>query len=279
MILVTAGLLLLTAVFVSTIKGEAEKYRKGLSTAVKIEKTWELPSVLNEISGIAFLGNNRIACVQDEKGSIYIYNLESSQIEQEIKFTGEGDFEGIAIDGDTAYVLENNGTIYKVGDFLSAANLETFDTFFTSKNDLEGLFLDSAENRLLLSVKLLDPQSKDQKGIYSAKLPAVEVDQNPIVKLTFEEELFNEVRKKNRGETFFPSEVAIHPTSGEILLLEAREPRLLILDPSGIPKELHRLDRKLFPQPEGLAFDESGNLYISNEGDPATIHRVTLTPN
>ena len=277
-ILITAGLLIFVGVFFFTINEEAVKYRSGISNAVKIQKTWELPSVLNEVSGIAFLGLDRIAGIQDEKGSILIYNFKQSHIEKEIDFAGKGDFEGIAIKDDTAYVLESDGTIYKIDDFLNTAKVEKFETFFNAENDLEGLFYDKSQDRLLLAVKSLDPNSENQKGIYAAQLPSLQVKKEPVIKLTFEEEVFNEIREKKRGETFFPSEIAIDPSTGEIIILEAREPRLLILDPSGVPKKLYRLDKKLFPQPEGLGFDPSGNLYISNEGRPATIHRVTITP-
>jgi uncharacterized protein YjiK len=271
--------LLLAAGFLYNLKDEAEKYRSGISNAVKVEETWKLPSILKEVSGIAFLEPDKIACVQDERGSIYIFNLKESHIEKEIKFAGKGDYEGLAIKDNIAYVLESNGVIYRIADFLNSAKVESFETFFSSKNNMEGLFYDRSQDRLLLAVKSKDPNSNDQKGIYAAQLPSLQVNEKPVFKLTFKEEIFDDIREKDIGETFFPSEVAIDPSSGEVLILEGREPRLLILDPSGVPKNLFRLNRKLFPQPEGLTYDTSGNLYISNEGKPATIHRVTLTPN
>lgn len=276
-LLVTAGLLLFTAAFFYTFQGEAEEYRAGISKGVKVEKTWKLPSLLEEVSGIAFLAPNRMACVQDERGSIFIFNLETSKIEKEIKFAGKGDFEGITLQGNTAYILQSNGSIYRVKDFLGAAKTDKFDTFFSSKNDTEGLFYDSSQNRLLVSVKATDPVQEDQKNIYAVQLPAMDAAKDPVYKIDFENREFKRLIKEKGSESFFPSEVAIHPSTGEILILEAREPRLLILDPSGAPKVMHRLDPKLFPQPEGLTFDNSDNLYISNEGDPATIHRVTIT--
>ena len=43
-------------------------------------KTYTLPATLNEISGITILNNNEIACVQDELGIIYIYDLKEGKI-------------------------------------------------------------------------------------------------------------------------------------------------------------------------------------------------------
>ena len=274
--LITGVLLLVAMGFVYTFMGEATKYRSTISSSVTVEKTWKLPSILKEVSGIAFLEPNRLACIQDERGSIYIYNLETSSLDREIDFAGRGDYEGISIHENTAYVLESNGTIFRVRDFLGNARTEVFKTFFSSKNNTEGVFYEAAKDRLLIAVKGKDPVSDDYKGIYEVELPSMKVDKTPVFKLTFEEDIFDDIRKEDVEDTFFPSEVAVDPTSGEVLILEAREPRLLILSPDGKPKALHVLSKKLFPQPEGLAFDASGNLYISNEGKPATVHRVIL---
>ena len=134
--------------------------------------------------------------------------------------------------GDTAYVLESNGTIYKIEDYLGSAKTSVIKTFFTSKNDMEGLSYEKSQNRLLLAVKERDPNSKDQKGIYALPLPSMQVDKTPAYRLTFQEDIFQEIRKKDIGDTFFPSEVAVDPGNAEIFVLEAREPRLLILEPS-----------------------------------------------
>src|SRR5689334_6419441 len=54
------------------------------STAVTIEKKWEMPAVLNEVSGIATISEKELACVQDEIGTIFIFNIENGSIEKEI---------------------------------------------------------------------------------------------------------------------------------------------------------------------------------------------------
>lgn len=276
-ILVTGGLLLFAAVFFYTLRGEAEKYRSKISSAVKVEKTWKLPALLKEVSGIAFLPPNKIACVQDERGSIFIYNLETSKIEKEVKFAGKGDFEGITIYNNVAYALQSNGMIYRITDFLKSPKIDKFETAFTSKNDMEGIFYDKSLSRLLLAAKA-EGLKEGEKSIYAISLPSMQVETTPAYTLTFEEEIFEDIRKENREDSFFPSDVGVHPSTGDIYILEAREPKLLILEKSGVPKALHLLSRQLFPQPEGITFDDSGNLYISNEGNPATIHLVKITP-
>ena len=62
-----------------------------------------------------------------------------------------------------------------------------------------------------------------------------------------------------------PSGIAIHPVSGDLYLLSTVPQLLLILSATGRIISVNRLNPELFEQPEGIAFDEYQNLYISNE--------------
>ncbi len=274
--LVTTGLLLLSGIFFYTIHEDAEEYRAGVSEDVVVEQTWELPDALKEVSGIAFMAPHRIACVQDEKGIIFIYNLQSSSFEKEIEFAGSGDYEGISLNGSTAYVVASNGTIFRIKDFMNEAVIETFETSFTADNNIESLFFDSKENRLLLMPKDESLGSQESKGIYGVNVNTMELSNIPLLKFTFEEDIFKDLKEDNPDRSFYPSEIIRDPNTGNFIILEAEKPHLLMLDTNGKPEILHRLDPNLFPQPEGLTFDDAGNLYISNEGNPATIHRVKI---
>lgn len=275
-ILVTTGLLLLSGIFFYTIHEDAEEYRAGVSPGVVVEQTWKLPPELKEISGIAYLEPGRVACIQDEKGVIFIYNLDSSSIEKEIEFAGSGDFEGITLAGNTAFVLQAEGTIFRIQDFLGEPKIETFETQFSSGNDLESIFYDPKEERLLVIPKERGLVSEEIKGIYTIDPNSMELRKKPLIPLTFDEEIFKELKANDEDRSFYTSALVRDPKSGNYLLLEAKKPHLLVLNIDGDPQKLHRLDPNLFPQPEGLTFDPSGNLYISSEGSPGLIHRVTL---
>lgn len=274
-ILITAGLIFLTAVFFYTVRDEAEEYRSSISKEVVVEQTWKLPKELKEVSAIAFLKEDLLACIQDEDGIIFLFDLHTSKVVKKIPFGKGGDYEGIAVHQNIIFVLQANGTIYRINNIDGKPKVESFETPFSSKNDMEGMFFDVSRNRLLVSVKERDLHSKDYKGIYAIDPETMELEEAAVYKMSFKEEMFRPKNRKTEG-SFFPSEINRNSKTGEILVLEAREPKLLILDPNGKPKALHRLDRKFFPQPEGLAFDNNGNLYISTEGDPGMIHRVNL---
>lgn len=53
---------------------------------LRILKTFELPESLKEVSGISHIDDSKLACIQDEKGSIYIYDLNLESVTREIQF-------------------------------------------------------------------------------------------------------------------------------------------------------------------------------------------------
>lgn len=274
---ISAGFIIVAGLvfFEFSSKGNSDSGQTNLNN-VSIEKTWELPDVLKEISGIAFIGDHKIAGVQDEIGTIFIYNLKTSTIENTIEFAGPGDFEGIAIANSTAYVLRADGTIFSVENYSSDPKTRKFETFLTSKQDVEGLAYDEENNRLLLAIKEEDPYSKIYKGVYAFNLRSMKARQKPVFKIALKDPIFENLDEKKLKNNFKPSEIGIHPNTGKMMLLEGKNPKLLLLDEEGNTEKLLLLDEDKFPQPEGLTFGPKGELYISNEGSPATIHRISL---
>jgi|26BtaG_2_1085354.scaffolds.fasta_scaffold00024_27 uncharacterized protein YjiK len=248
----------------------------------KIIRKWEMPEDLDEISGIAYISEDKMACVQDEEGIIYIYNLTTDLVEKKVNFAKSGDYEGIAIVDSTAYVLESNGRLHQVERFMdSTFTTSEIKTFFTGKNNMESLTFDSEKDRLLLAVKNKDPHSEAYKGIYSFDLATENVVKTPVFKIPMDDPILNykETRTfKGNSDGFYPSEIAIHPKNGNVYILEGKNPRLLIMDTSGKLIKLHKLNKKSFPQPEGMTFAPDGTLYISNEGKKgmANIFEVEL---
>ena len=53
--------------------------------AYEIINEWQLPKELDEVSGIDWVGDNKLACIQDEDGIIFIFNLETSKVEKSIE--------------------------------------------------------------------------------------------------------------------------------------------------------------------------------------------------
>src|SRR5688572_5043197 len=50
----------------------------------------------------------------DEKGKLFYLHRDTKEIVGEFDFAGEGDFEDIAMVGDTPYALRSNGAVFKI---------------------------------------------------------------------------------------------------------------------------------------------------------------------
>jgi DNA-binding beta-propeller fold protein YncE len=137
---------------------------------------------------------------------------------------------------------------------------------FNTENNTESLQLDRELNRLLIAPKDRDPNSKASKGIYAFSLDSKKIVPEPLFRIDMGDEVFTRFREKESYKTFRPSDLAIHPLTKEIYVLEGSNPKLLILDAKGNAKKVYAIDKKIIPQPEGIAFDPDGTLYICSEG-------------
>lgn len=255
------GFSLLSLLFTETVPQENQE-----NVLYSVSQHWKLPSELDEISGMAWLDGDRIAAVQDEEGIIYIYNLKNKKIDKEIAFGKPGDYEGITTNKEDAYVLRSDGTIFEISNFeQSTRTVKTFKTPFSDKNNMETIAIDIQANTLLLIPKDRDLESDTYKGIYGFSLRTKKFQNDPLFKIDLGNPVLKKYRENNRYKTFRPSDMAMHPKTNEMYILDGAKPKLLILDTNGTIKKIYRLDKKLFPQPEGITFSPDGRLFISSE--------------
>ena len=126
----------------NTMKNK-NKTPEEIAPGVTVLKRWELPKELLEISGLSYIDGNRFACVQDEQGKIFIYNIASSSVEKKISFGGMGDYEGLAVVGETIWVLRADGKLFEVNNMNAADPMvKEYGTQLTTKQDPEGLCYD-----------------------------------------------------------------------------------------------------------------------------------------
>ena len=234
----------------------------------EIVEEWELPEILTEISAVAYLDSERVAAVQDEDGSIFIYNLSASELEDEIRFFDAGDYEGLAIHQEDAYVLRSDGKIFAVRGFQNESpKVEEYETELSQIEDidLEGLSMNASEDGLLIASKNNSEESEDYKIIQELQFQGQEMTQVNRWHLDMNDPAFAEIDEKKENK-FSPSAIRINPETGDWYLLDGKNPKLLITDHQATPKLLIDLSKSDFPQPEGLMFAPDGSLYISSEG-------------
>lgn len=224
-----------------------------------------LPDELREISGIAWINEQVIAAIQDEAGIIYHVSLTDGQVVARFPFGPDGDYEDLAIAGDTAFVVRSDGTVFQVAQYASASpQVEVFDTPLSSKQDVEGLC--SWKNQLLLACKGdagLGKDNRDQKAVYAWNRDTKELAKKPLFVL----DLAAIAKEKNQKKLLFhPSGIAAHPSQKALYVIASDGNALMALDEQGVPLLAKKLSVSQFEQPEGVCFSPNGTLLISSEG-------------
>jgi uncharacterized protein YjiK len=246
------------------------------------DKTVILPSVLREISGLAIIDSSTIACIQDEKGIVYVFDLNGNQITKQIYFNEKGDYEGICKVDQTLYVLKSNGKIYKIANFETSSFADTINFSAVSSDDTEGLCYDQKNHRLLIAPKTKSGKEsgfRKKQMIYSYDLisgqqenvPAYEIKIADVARFMVDDNLIKAKKSKKKKKStlpqisLYPSEIAISPVSGKLFLLSSEDHKLFVFDTTGKVEYVENLDPVLLNKPEGLAFFENGDMLISNE--------------
>jgi len=257
-------------------KVEESEHSAYSSGKLTVKEKWDLPALLKEVSGIAYMDDRRFACIQDEAGTVYIYNISTGKIEKEIPFTGVGDFEDVVLIGTTAYIVRSDGKLFEVDINSGRNSVKEYTTSLTAKHNVEGLCFDKKNNRLLMAIKDEEPGKVDYKGIYAFNLEQKKFIKEPVYKINLDNDvLTSSGGKKQKG--IKPSAIGIHPVSGDIYITDGPRSRLLVMDDAGNPKMIYELGKE-FEQPEGIAFSPEGEIFISNEGtkQPPNITRIEI---
>lgn len=251
------------------------------------DESVKLPNSLHEISGIAFYRKNELACVQDEKGNIYFYDIQKDKLRAKLPFGKDKDYEGIAIVDDVLFVLCSNGVIYEVDGDSESKHANKYDTFLASRNDAEGLCYDQENNRLLVACKGKPGEgiAKGMKAVYSFDLSKKELSEKPAFIIdpdSIQKYLVRSSGAKSNDESpirFEPSEICIDPFTANIYILASAGKIILVMSRTGQMLFAVRLDPEIYKQPEGLAFSQNGDLYISDEGRNGKANIIKLKRN
>ena len=235
---------------------------------------WDLPRELEEISGLSYFKKNKLACVQDEDGDLFIYDLKKEEISRREKFGDRGDYEGVEVIDDTVYVLKSNGNVYY---FLikakSIGEVSRLKTDLSSANDAEGLGYFDLKEEVLIACKDKPGTKKvdieKSRTIYRITRPDKKFKKKPrfiIDGKSYKEMLEKKGLSRKKHSPFMPSGVAVHPSTKDIYVIGTVGKMMIIMSPEGKITDLVPLNPKIHWQPEGICFDPDANLYISSEG-------------
>lgn len=249
------------------------------------EVSFVLPDTLREVSGLTYIDSTSFACIQDENGILFIYDVVKNEIKKQYTFNIDGDYEGITRVGKTIYVLRSDGTLFEISDYASKDfKLNSYVTSIPANNN-EGLCYDPDNKRLLIACKGKigkGPEFKDRRVIYGFDLQTKTLSKEPVFDFDLQTlkdfaikkqiDLPTKERKK-KGETvtepfikFRTSAICIHPVTKKLYLLSASDHLLFIFNMNGTPEHIEQLNPTMFNKAEGITFFENGDMLITNEG-------------
>ena len=218
-----------------------------------------LSASLQEISGIAFFpgSDSMLMAVNDEQGKLYPIDFYLNVLVGDpINFGKKGDYEDLSFYSGRWMVLESNGTLHWVLPEVGKKGTKTFSVLPTG--EYEGM---SAVGDTLF---VLCKDCKDEMAL-----------ETTVHKLIFEgDSLFYVGQSVLRGEKkdagpnqkLLPSALALHPVTRCWYILSHNNAWLMVTDINFQVLERVPLKRTLFEQPEGIAFNSRGDMFISSEG-------------
>jgi hypothetical protein len=230
---------------------------------------YTMPDILQEVSGIAFdKGDNKIVYAQqDEDGALFKMPL-GTKDETKTNFAKKGDYEDVAILKDWAILLKSNGHLFTF-PLTETKNTETTNVKehkdLVPKGEYEGMYADEATGKVYLLCKSCkqDKDTKNASGFILSFQP--DGTFKALGNFTVDASNMDKLSGKKKNE-FHPSALATHPLTKEWYIVSSVNKALLVADQKFNIKAVYHLSSNVFNQPEGIAFDKQGNLYISNEG-------------
>jgi hypothetical protein len=230
-----------------------------------------LGDALREISGITFIHPNddSLYAIEDEQGKLFYFRPGGANPQYK-KFGKHGDYEDVTVLGGSAghffVVLRSDGSLYSFpASYIQNDNREVEEyPNILPAGEYEGLFGDD-DNSLYALCK--DCKEDDQRVEVSAY--RLQPNEKGHLKVTshFKVDVSGiNLSKEHRKGKFHPSCLARHPLTRDWYIISSVNKVLLVLDSQWKLKSSYTLKPSLFRQPEGLAFDSKGNMFISNEG-------------
>ncbi len=224
-----------------------------------------LTEELEEISGLEWVGMDRLWAVEDESSIIYQLNPTTGKILKKRKFAKNRDIEDLLALDETAWVLESNGTLYRVTDALTKqASTTQYHFPLSGKRDMEAIVSKGSDLLVFCKVCSWD-KGPERASVFRFDLNAMAYDSVPLLILDRDE--IQPLLQDSAAEKLKiqPSAAAFHPIDHNLYILSSTGKWIMIMDATFKPLEVHRLDPIVFKQPEGITFDPDGNMYISNE--------------
>lgn len=243
----------------------------------------KLSKELREISGIAYFDKDQAIAIQDERAVLYYLSLSDGAISDSISFGEDGDFEGIAVNDENIFVLRSDGYIFIIpqhpGDH---SKIKKVNTFLDNRHDCEGICYNPLTKNLLITCKENPEETEEPlRNIYNFSLQNETIEKNPLFNIRLSDiknylnnatdysgiDELKEYFQDDTEDFFYPSDIAVHPKSGDIYICSAKAISILmVIGQDGQLKDIQLIPEEILPQAEGISFKPNGDLILCSEG-------------
>ncbi|GGA91183.1 SdiA-regulated domain-containing protein [Mucilaginibacter rubeus] len=272
MTLYVAGMLAVAVVFLIISCKNKEKAIPASPTGYDLNNPvkYKMPEDLTEISGFAFHNgkNDSVYAEQDEEG--FLFNLKLGDKKANYtKFGKSGDYEDVTICREQVIMLKSDGTLFTFP--FSQVRTKEAAKVQKIKGELpEGEFEAMCADEKTGLVYVLCKHCADEKTSKSSNGYILKLQADGTLKqagsFAIDVKEIERLADKKRVP-FRPSAMAKNTFTNEWYILSSVNKMLIVTDINWKVKNVYPLSVTIFGQPEGMAFDNQRNLYISNEGD------------
>ncbi|TAD86408.1 MAG: hypothetical protein EAY75_08460 [Bacteroidetes bacterium] len=225
---------------------------------------FELPKKLAEISGVLVKPGSldSMLAIEDETGKLYSFALGNADLKTQ-KFGPSADYEDLApLKNGKVAVLISNGKVVLIDPNAETAK-DSLITYVPALPPGEYEAMLAKDNYLFTACKKC-AATGEALLIHKFLLPLDNYSPAAETITVATDGLSKKNQKKLAG--FEAAAMAIHPLTQDWYLISSTKKLLVILQSNFTFKAAFALDPGLFKQPEGMAFNSRGDLFISNEG-------------
>jgi hypothetical protein len=241
------------------------------------EGVYNLPTELNEVSGLAVAGPDSVFTHDDEFAIVYEFRLKDGHVMRAFALgepTLEGDFEGIATWVGQVFLVTSDGLIYSAypGANGERVGYRVYDSGIGPRCEIEGLSQSPEPDELLLLCKRF--RNDDQEArleIHRWHIGNDRAEPEPFLALPLET-----IIDEDELAEFRPSGLEFDPASGQIWIVSARDRAVLVLDRAGRFVERKHLNASRHPESEGITIMPDGRLVLADEGSRTREARLTV---
>lgn len=241
---------------------------------------WKLPRELEEVSGLAMTGDNRLLAHNDERAIIFEIDYRNGSIVKTFQlsdtdYPAAGDFEGIAETDDGIFLVTSNGRLFQCreGNAGESVLFNVYTTGVGRDCEIEGLAYDHTRRELILICK--EARSLEMEGQLALCRWSIDerrLDRDGQTLITVKD-----FSRHIKGKKFQPSGIERHPESGNYYIVAARQAAIAEMTPGGTVIAVRKFPAKWHRQVEGIAFAADGTLIVADEG-AGRKGRLTLYP-